>query len=109
MLTALGSVTTSLAVPAVAQAGEPSATNKRDYDRAFESLKRDVNDQIANKNLIYESTIKRQRKKLDTTLGYMKRNDGVDIAPYQKEIDDFIKEAYARLEVTKLAKARPNA
>lgn len=106
MLTALGSVTTSLAVPAVAQAGEPSATNKRDYDRAFASLKRDINDQIDRKNTIHESTIKRERKRIETTLGYMKRNDGVDITPYQKEVDDFIKEAYARLEVTQLAKAK---
>ncbi len=101
-LTALAGIT----LPTLAQAGEPSAINKRDYDSAFRALKRDLNDQIDRKNTIYEATIKRERKKIDTVLGYMKRNDGVDITRYQKEVDAFIKEAYARLEVTKLAAAK---
>lgn len=105
-LASLGSVAVSLAAPPLARAGEPSAINKRDYDSAFRSLKHDINEQIDRKNIIYETTIKRERKRIDTALDRMKRNDGVDITPYQKEVDEFIRGAYARLEVGQLAKAK---
>ncbi len=105
-LTAMGCVTASLAAPALAQAGEPSAINKSDYDRAFRALKSDINSQIERKSTIYESTIKRERARINTALERMQRNDGVNIAPYQKEVDDFIKDAYARLKVNQLAKAK---
>lgn len=100
-------VTTSFfAAPLTAHAQEPSAINKRDFDTAFNRLKKDINDQIERKNTIYESTIKRERKELKAVLDRMKRNDKVDIAPYEKEIDDFLADAHARLEKQQFEKSR---
>lgn len=93
--------------PATVEAKEPSAIDKRDYDSAFKGLKHEINQQIERKNTIYDSTVERETKEIKVILDRMKRS-GVDIAPYQKDVDDFLKDAYERLAAVQVKRLHDN-